>query len=77
LLCEDHGVVQLCYLFTSADRAECEVGPSLGLDVTNFQLCTGLTFYYQSHMEVLNFKSGIKKFNLCNHTTCNEKCALC
>jgi len=47
LLCEDHGVVQLCHPFTiSADTADREVGPSLGLDVTNFQLRTGLTFYY-------------------------------
>jgi len=57
LLCEDHGVVQLCHPFTSADTTDHEVVPSLGLDVTNFQLRTGLTFYYQSHKEVVNFNS--------------------
>jgi len=61
LLCEDHGVVQVSYPFTSAGRAEHEVGPSLGLDVTNFQLCTGLTIYYQSHKEVVNFNSMVLK----------------
>jgi len=60
LLCEDHGVVQLCHPFTtSADTTDHEVGPSLGLDVANFQLRTGLTFYYQSRKEVVNFNSII------------------